>query len=46
MNLEFSSDRIILRKCFTRINMEYRKLTQSIRLTLEYDEAMPHRNQY
>jgi len=33
MNLEFNSDRVISRKCFIRINSEYRKLTQSIRLT-------------
>jgi len=37
--------RIISRKCSTRINLEYGKLIQSIRLTSEYDEAMPHRYQ-
>ena len=35
MDLEFSSDRPnYITKCFTRINVEYRKLTQTIRLTL------------
>jgi hypothetical protein len=43
MNLEFSLNcPNCITKVSTQINLEYRKLTQSIRLTLRYEEKRWH----